>query len=66
MAPPFIPDVPYKIQGLFIITYAYIWMTAFTDNYLDPLPDNEAERKEIFVSLNFQQDNDLIQIFVES
>lgn len=41
MAPPFIPDVAYKIQGLFIITYAYIWYTAFLDDYLEPMPENE-------------------------
>ena len=52
MAPPFIPDVPYKIQGLFILTFAYIWSTAFKDDYLEPLPlDDEAKRTEILVSV---------------
>lgn len=42
MAPPFIPDVPYKIQGLFILTYAYIWLTAFEDDYLEPMPEDPS------------------------
>lgn len=31
--PPFIPDVPYKIQFIFILTFSYIWSTAFIDDY---------------------------------
>lgn len=49
MPPPFIPDVPYKIQGLFVCTFAYIWSTAFTDDYLAPLPDDTKERQNIAV-----------------
>jgi hypothetical protein len=26
---PFIPDVDYHIQALFIVTFGYIWTTAF-------------------------------------
>lgn len=36
--PPFIPDVPYKVQAIFICTFYYIWSTAFTDDYLEPMP----------------------------
>ena len=36
--PPFIPDVPYKVQAIFIGTFSYIWSTAFVDDYLDPMP----------------------------
>jgi hypothetical protein len=38
--PPFIPDVPYKIQGLFLVTFAYIFLTAFIDDYDAPFPDD--------------------------
>jgi len=48
--PPLIPDVPYKIQGIFIVTFSYIWTTAFVDNYEDPLPADGPEREEILVS----------------
>lgn len=47
--PPLIPDVPYKIQGIFIVTFSYIWTTAFVDNYEDPLPADGPEREEILV-----------------
>ena len=47
--PPFIPDVPYKIQGIFLITFAYIWGSAFVDDYLEPMPDDPAKRIEILV-----------------
>jgi len=53
MAPPFIPDVPYKIQGLFIITYAAIWYSAFLDDYLEPMPIDPEEHKKIFVSCSY-------------
>ena len=36
--PPFIPDVPYKIQFIFILTFSYIWCTAFIDDYEEPTP----------------------------
>lgn len=53
MPPPFIPDVPYKIQGLFVCTFSYIWLTAFTDDYTAPLPeDNPEERTRILVIFN--------------
>ena len=36
---PFIPDVPYHIQLVFIATFSYIWYSAFIDkDYLEPLP----------------------------
>ena len=36
--PAFIPDVPYHIQGVFIVTFAFIWVRAFMDDYLTELP----------------------------
>lgn len=35
---PFVPDVPYLCQGVFIFTFSYIWYTAFLDNYNDEYP----------------------------
>lgn len=35
---PLIPDVPYLCQAVFIFTFAYIWTTAFVDDYLAPYP----------------------------
>lgn len=49
MPPPLIPDVPYKIQGLFIATFAFIWSTAFTDDYLEPVPTDPVERTKVLV-----------------
>jgi hypothetical protein len=45
--PPFIPDVPYKIQGIFIAVFSYIWISAFTDNYLEEVPLEGEARTEI-------------------
>ena len=49
MPPPFIPDVPYKVQGLFIAIFAYVWSTAFVDQYLEPMPTDSVERTNILV-----------------
>ena len=39
---PFIPDIPYHIQIVFIIIYSYIWYQAFVDReYLKPLPEDK-------------------------
>lgn len=46
---PFIPDVPYKIQFIFICCFAYIWLTAFSDDYNEPLPEDEEKRIPILV-----------------
>jgi hypothetical protein len=45
----FIPDIPYQIQILFILTFTFIWGTAFIDDYDQPLPTDEAKRTEILV-----------------
>jgi hypothetical protein len=37
---PFVPDVPYHIQIVFIFTFFYIWYTAFLDDYEAALPNN--------------------------
>jgi hypothetical protein len=48
----FIPDIPYKVQLLFISVFAYIWLSAFWyDDYLAPMPTDIVERTEILVSL---------------
>jgi hypothetical protein len=47
--PPFIPDIPYKIQGIFIGVFSYIWISAFTDNYLEEVPLEGEARTEILV-----------------
>ena len=44
---PFIPDVPYHIQIVFILTFTYIWSQAFVDNYMAPLPKDPVEEQEI-------------------
>lgn len=39
---PFVPDIPYHIQFIFIFTFGYIWYSAFLDtNYLEELPETE-------------------------
>jgi len=50
MSPPFVPDVPYKVQTVFILSFSYIWSTAFLDDYLAPVPKDGEERTEILVS----------------
>ena len=47
---PFVPDVPYHIQIVFIITFGWIWSTALQDDYLAPLPADEQKALEITVS----------------
>lgn len=39
----FIPDIPYHIQGVFVVTFAWIWSTAFygDKDYLQPMPTDE-------------------------
>ena len=48
--PPFIPDVPYKIQAIFISVFFYIWYTAFIDDYNAEVPADGEARTEILVS----------------
>jgi hypothetical protein len=52
--PPFIPDVPYKIQAIFISVFFYIWSTAFVDDYLADVPVDGEARTEILVRLNIE------------
>ena len=48
---PFVPDVPYHIQFVFMLTFYYIWSRALQDNYLEDLDKlTETERNEIHVS----------------
>jgi hypothetical protein len=47
----FVPDVPYHIQLIFVLSFSYIWYSAFIDkDYLEPL-DNKANADEITVSI---------------
>lgn len=43
----FVPDIPYHIQAVFVVTFAYIWWSAFSDkDYLHQTPtDPENARK---------------------
>ena len=36
----FIPDVPYHIQAIFVLTFSIIWISGFSDDYLSPLPED--------------------------
>jgi hypothetical protein len=47
----FIPDIPYQIQILFILTFTFIWGTAFIDDYDQPLPTDEVLRTAILVTI---------------
>ena len=42
----FIPDVPYHIQLVFILTFLFIWVTAFKDDYLQPMSELDDKQKE--------------------
>ena len=44
---PFVPDLPYHLQALFILTFGYIWISAFVDKYQDPLPNDPVLEAEI-------------------
>jgi hypothetical protein len=47
--PAFIPDVPYHIQAVFFLVFAYIWLSAFygDSNYLDNMPKDAEQHHEI-------------------
>lgn len=48
---PFVPDVPYHIQMVFIFTFYYIWSRALRGDYLEDLSlKTEEEVHEIHVS----------------
>lgn len=59
--PPFIPDVPYKIQFIFVLTFSYVWSTAFIDDYEAPLPADGPERSLILVRYYPYDDGYLIR-----
>lgn len=44
---PFIPDIPYQIQFVFICAFSYIWVTAFIDDYEAPMPTDQEERNSV-------------------
>ena len=44
---PFIPDLPYHIQCVFLITFGYIWWAAFQDRYLEDSGEDPASEVEI-------------------
>ena len=44
MGTPFVPDIPYSIQIIFVVLFSYIWGVAFfTDDYLEPMPADPEE-----------------------
>lgn len=46
--PTFVPDVPYHIQGVFAVTFGFIWMSAFVDkDYLNDMPEDPAEWNKV-------------------
>jgi hypothetical protein len=47
---PFVPDIPYHIQIVFIFTFGFIWYTAFIDNYQAEMPTDPIEEYKINVS----------------
>lgn len=48
---PFVPDVPYHIQLVYVLTFYYIWSRALQDDYLEDLSKlTEEQRHAIHVS----------------
>lgn len=46
--PAFVPDIPYHIQAVFAVTFAYIWGSAFLDkDYLKPMPEDPEAHHEV-------------------
>jgi hypothetical protein len=44
---PFVPDVPYHVQLVFILCFGYIWKSAFEDDYMSPMPEDITERDAV-------------------
>lgn len=44
-----LPDTPYHVQAVFVVTFSYIWLRAFIGDpdYLQPLPSDAAEAHAI-------------------
>lgn len=44
-----LPDTPYHVQAVFVVTFSYIWLKAFTNDpdYLKPLPNDPVEAHAI-------------------
>lgn len=43
---PFVPDVPYHIQIVFIFTFYYIWSRALEGDYLEDLSKKTEEERQ--------------------
>ena len=53
---PFVPDIPYHIQIVFVFTFGYIWCTAFQDYKIwapeeKPMPEALEEYDKVNVSI---------------
>jgi hypothetical protein len=44
---PFVPDIPYTCQAVFILSFSYIWYTGFIDNYNAPYPEDPVATENI-------------------
>ena len=47
---PFVPDLPYHIQTLFMLCMCFIWSRAFVHDYDSDLPDDPDAVQKIHVS----------------
>ena len=46
--PAFVPDIPYHIQLVFVLTFSFIWLSAFVDtDYLQPMPEDPVEYHQV-------------------
>ena len=46
--PAFVPDIPYHIQAVFVVTFGYIFTSCFADkDYLQPMPEDPVEYHRI-------------------
>ena len=63
---PFVPDVPYHIQLVFVVTFSYIWYTSlFSDEY-DAVPNSQEEEHAINVSFEVPDERVAESQLVES
>ena len=42
MPPAFVPDIPYHVQAVFVLTFSYIWVKAFI---VDPEYEQRLDNK---------------------
>ena len=47
---PFVPDLPYHVQIVFILSMSFIWHQAFVHDYESELPTDPVEEQKIHVS----------------